>query len=59
MNNQDMYAKLDWRINVHEYYSAMKGKRWRLSWDDDFIEDFDHKPNMAECMRALIKWWEN
>ena len=60
MKNKESYGNLSWWINVVQYYQigSFTGKRWRMSYDDDFIADFDHKPTMTECMEALIKWWE-
>lgn len=60
MKNKDIYGNFSWWINVSQYYQVgenFNGRRWRLSYDDDFIADFDHMPTMEECMKELTSWW--
>lgn len=60
MPNKEAYGNLCWWINLSPYTQigeSFTGRRWRLSYDDTFIADFDHQPTMGECMEALIKWW--
>lgn len=60
MTKQEIYGDLHWHVNVQKYYQIGKncnGNRWRMSFDDTYIADFDHNPTMNECMDALINWW--
>jgi hypothetical protein len=57
MTVQEAYGKYSWCIQVYSIVWVVAGKRWRMSYDDDFIAEFDHEPTMSECMDALIKWW--
>jgi hypothetical protein len=57
---REIYGRLPWWINVSKYFQvgeSFTGHRWRMSYDDTFIADFDHEPTMNECMEALIRWW--
>lgn len=57
---KETHAHLPWWVNVDRYYQvgeSFTGPRWRMSYDDTFIADFDHNPTMAECMESLMRWW--
>jgi len=59
---REVYNNLPWWINVSKYFQVgegFTGHRWRLSYDDTFIADFDHEPTMSECMKALMEWWND